>query len=260
MFWRDFFYFSKGERSGLIVLLSIIVVAVTILFITKQKALKNEPPAIVTSSQTATPDSLTATAAAAPAPDSSNPAAPSASPNRSTTARQPATTPSSADTKETVRDRVNRLTSPNNSRPSYERVEKYAAGTVVELNTADTTSLKKVPGIGTAFANRIVNYRNSLGGFYSVLQLSEVYGIDEDRFADLKAWFTVDPSFIVPLEVNRISQDTLQRHPYISYAQARVIIQLRRQKGQLNGWENLQLLNEFTAADQSRLQHYLSFQ
>ncbi|MDR0347890.1 MAG: helix-hairpin-helix domain-containing protein [Tannerella sp.] len=164
----------------------------------------------------------------------------------------------SAHKKESVSERVKRLTS--SSRPSYPRVEKFREGTVVELNTADTTMLKKVPGIGSAFAKRIVNYRNILGGYYSVIQLSEVYGIDEEKYNALAPWFSADPSLISRLDVNKFSQDSLRRHPYINYSQAKVIVQLRRLKGKLTGWENLLLLSEFAEVDRIRLQHYLSFE
>ncbi|MDR1880268.1 MAG: helix-hairpin-helix domain-containing protein [Tannerellaceae bacterium] len=139
------------------------------------------------------------------------------------------------------------------------RSRKYPAGTVVELNAADTTALKQVPGIGSAFSNRIVKFRTLLGGFYSVSQLREVYGIDEERYEALSPWFRVDSSLIVRLPVNRLPYDSLIRHPYIGFKQARVIERLRKQKGRLSGWENLCLLEEFTAEERERLARYISF-
>ena len=132
--------------------------------------------------------------------------------------------------------------------------------TIVELNTADTTILKKVPGIGSTFARRIIKYRELLGGFYSVSQLHEVYGIDEERYNTMKSWFSADLSLICQLIVNKVSMNDLQKHPYINYRQARIIGQLRKQKGKLTGWENFQLLEEFTDADRERLTPYLSFE
>lgn len=239
MSWRDFFYFSKGERTGLIVLLSIIVIAVTLLTITRQadpavKQKTAETTIAQPEKEGLTPEDTTSSEKKAEQKESSPPKA-----------------------QESVAQRVNRLTS--NSQPTYQRAEKYAEGTVVELNSADTTILKKVPGIGSAFAKRIVGYRALLGGYYSVTQLSEVYGIDEERYEAFLPWFTADPSLVKKLNVNAIPQDSLSRHPYISYAQAKVIMQLRRQKGKLTGWENLQLLNEFTDSDRARLQPYITF-
>lgn len=153
-------------------------------------------------------------------------------------------------------------TPPHRQSPAnaFARSEKFPPGSVVELNTADTATLKKVPGIGSVFASRIVQYRTILGGFYSVAQLREVYGIDEERYLSLQSWFHADTAFIAKLPVNRLPSDTLARHPYLSYKQARIIQQLCRQKGRLDGWENLRLLEEFTEADRERLSPYLSFQ
>lgn len=112
----------------------------------------------------------------------------------------------------------------------YTRTEKYAPGTLVELNTADTTILKKVPGIGSTFARRIIKYRELLGGFYDVSQLAEVYGIDEERYQALAPWFIADTLHIRRLEVNALSAATLRKHPYLDYRQAKAIEQLRKQK------------------------------
>ena len=267
MLWRDFFYFSKGERSGLILLLSIIVIAGTILYVNRtsepvpqQSDVQKTNEILISRDSTGNMslDSVsqrneTKNTGEAPTVStrttSSNPSSSGSTGRMSSDERN---------TRESVSERVNRLTS--NSQQTYVRVEKFEKGTVVELNTADTTILKKVPGIGSAFANRIVNYRTILKGYYSVTQLSEVYGIDEERYQALQSWFTADPALIQKIEVNQIAQDSLHRHPYLNYAQARVIIQQRRQKGKLTGWENLQLLNEFTENDKIRLQPYLSFE
>ena len=52
-----------------------------------------------------------------------------------------------------------------NERPVYQRPLKLEEGQTINLNTADTTQLKMVPGIGSYFARQIVNYRKRLGGF-----------------------------------------------------------------------------------------------
>ena len=261
MFWRDFFYFSKGERTGLIVLLSIIVTAITLLYITNRPEPVDKQNSNEASSNQNVAERILSTEAATPENEinsvaTNNPSESTMSATKTTNTTT--ATSSSRSARETVPERVNRLTS--YSQPAYVRAEKFTEGTIVELNTADTTTLKKVPGIGSAFAKRIVGYRALLGGYYTVTQLAEVYGMDDERYAALQPWFTVDPSHIHVIAINKIPQDSLQRHPYISYAQARVIIRLRNQKGKLTGWENLQLLNEFTDQDKSRLQPYLSFE
>ena len=267
MSWHDFFYYSKGERRGLIVLLCLITIAGILLILSNNREnsrdlelQQNNVNAHIKSDNSnndRNPESQ-------PEPEISSKT--SSSPDRNSRSDRNTSSNESAassynkpaEKKESVSERVERLTS--YSRPSYPRTEKFTEGTVVELNTADTTILKKVPGIGSTFAKRIVSYRNLLGGFYSVTQLSEVYGIDEDRYASLVQWFSADMDLISKIQLNVITQDSLNRHPYINYSQSRVIMQLRRQKGKLAGWENLQLLNEFTEADKIRLQYYLSFE
>ena len=273
MAWRDFFYFSKGERSGLIVLLCLITIAGILLLVNNNAAKHIESQTTnvnintnnnVNSRQTQSEkinqnnDNAVDLSEKIQSNDNSSNALPAVN-NNSISVSNNSKETESVNRTESISERVNRLTSTSRT-SSYERIEKYEEGTIVELNSADTTILKKIPGIGSTFAKRIVSYRNLLGGYYSVTQLSEVYGIDEDRYISLNQWFSADPMQISKIQINTMSQDSLQRHPYINYAQARVLIQLRRQKGKLTGWENLQLLSEFTESDRIRLQHYLSFE
>lgn len=234
MNWRDFLYFSHGERRALLVLLSLILISWILLFFTEKPL----------PSPLASP--------VAPFPDSVFNQPRGADPVAGSLRKRPFI--SSPKTNSASR----RHSSP--ARPSYPRIEKYPPGTRVELNTADTVSLKKVPGIGPAFASRIVKYRNLLGGFFSVEQLKEVYGIDENKFQALAPWFTVDTAYLRKVAVNRVSDSSFRKHPYLDYRQIGVLKQLKKQKGKLTGWENLLLLEEFSEKDRIRLRPYLSFE
>jgi DNA uptake protein ComE-like DNA-binding protein len=68
---------------------------------------------------------------------------------------------------------------------------------IVELNTADTTSLKQIKRIGSYMAKRIVEYRQKLGGFYSVEQLLDINGINEELYSCIAPYFIVDKGKIV---------------------------------------------------------------
>ena len=252
MSWRDFFYFSKGERNALILLLCLIAVAGIMLIWTNSPSSEPVATTPATSRQTQPETSVSTSDAQTDAISSDNSSVSSRQSVSSLTSSRQSSTP-----RESTSDRISRLTS---SQSSYPRTEKFATGTIIELNGTDTTTLKKVPGIGSAFANRIVKFRDLLGGYYTVQQLAEVYGIDEERYTALAPWFSADESLIRKLPVNSLSQDSLSRHPYINYRQARAIVRLRTQKKQLSGWENLVLLDEFTEQDKSRLLPYLSFE
>ncbi|SCQ20227.1 helix-hairpin-helix domain-containing protein [Tannerella forsythia] len=245
MDWRDFFYFSRGERRGLIVLLCLIALA-GILMLLKSPSSDQEQP---------THGDTTSVRQMSPANTSEGPADyPTAQPPRQPAGRP---RPAASRTHETTGERIKRLTDP---RPRYPRTQKLPQGSTLELNTADTTDLRKIPGIGSTFSKRIVKYRNLLGGYADVSQLAEVYGIDEEKYTALAPWFTVDPTRIRRLNVNRLPEDSLRRHPYIDYRQAKLMVRLRRQQGGLTGWHDLMLLEEFTDADRHRLEPYLSFE
>ena len=245
MNWRDFFYFSKGERRALIVLLCLITISwIWLLWSDKKQA---SPTETMHLQQSKTENRVII---------GNNPPKPLGdSVQQKTPVSTPLSTvsPKSSKTRPTFRGKRTKPT-------SFPRTKKFPRGTLVELNMADTTTLKKVPGIGPVFANRIVKYRNLLGGFYAVSQLREVYGIDEERYQALAPWFVADTAYLQKLKVNELPANLLRKHPYINYHQAKVIEKLRKQKGKLSGWENLRLLEEFTEADRQRLTPYLSFE
>lgn len=132
---------------------------------------------------------------------------------------------------------------------------KYPEGTLVDVNVADTTELKKIPGIGSGIAKAIVSYRSHLGGFYSLEQLKE---IDYVTPALLK-WFKLEPFSVRKLELNKMSLDQLRSHPYVDFYQAKVIVEHRRKKGPIKSLSQLALYEEFTEKDLKRLSAYISF-
>lgn len=141
--------------------------------------------------------------------------------------------------------------------PDYERVEKYADGTLVGLNTADTTELKRIPGIGRYYARKIVAYRERLGGFVSVRQVNEIEGLPPG----ISRWFVLGDSVkIRKIRINRDSFKTLVRHPYLSYEQTKAIVNYVRQYGRITSWRALSLYEEFTEDDFLRLTPYVSFE
>jgi DNA uptake protein ComE-like DNA-binding protein len=101
----------------------------------------------------------------------------------------------------------------------------------VELNNADTTELLQLEGIGSVYANRIIKYRNLLGGFYSVSQLLEVYNLPEETFKSLEPIISVDTLLIQKIRINFVEYTELLRHPYINKKQVEAVLYFRNQKG-----------------------------
>lgn len=133
--------------------------------------------------------------------------------------------------------------------------EKYPAGTVIELNSADTTELQKIPGIGSSIARQIIHYRQQLGGFYRIKQLEEI----QLRYQLLIPWFRIDTTLVRRIPVNSASVERLRRHPYINFYQARALVEHRRQTGPLHHLKPFVLLEEFTPDDLQRIAPYLDF-
>lgn len=132
---------------------------------------------------------------------------------------------------------------------------KLRPGQYVTLDDADTASLRKVPGIGRYYASRIVRYRNDLGGYVSVAQLSEIEGIPEAALS----YFRVTGGAVRKLNLNRLTLNELKHHPYINFYQARRIIDYRRLKGPLHSIDDLRLLKDFSQRDIERLRPYVEF-
>jgi competence protein ComEA len=63
--------------------------------------------------------------------------------------------------------------------------EKYFGSRRVNINQASQQALEKLPNIGPAMAKRIIDYRQSRGGFKSVGELKKVKGIGAKRLSQL---------------------------------------------------------------------------
>ncbi|MCL1939027.1 MAG: helix-hairpin-helix domain-containing protein [Candidatus Azobacteroides sp.] len=142
---------------------------------------------------------------------------------------------------------------------NYPKTEKLPVGSMIELNTADSLDLMKIPGIGSSFAKRIIAYRKLLGGYHRIEQLQEVYGMYEELYDRIIPYLSVDPNQIIRIQVNTSSLDKLKAHPYINFYQAKAILEMRKKKGKLTGIDELKLLEEFTPEDWVRIAPYLEF-
>ena len=110
----------------------------------------------------------------------------------------------------------------------YERLESFIDIPRLELNSADSTALVELRGIGPYYARRILSYRDSLGGYYATEQLLEIRGIDSTRYAGLAESIRADSSLIHPLRIWELPEDSLARHPYLGKQAAHSIARYRR--------------------------------
>ena len=130
---------------------------------------------------------------------------------------------------------------------------------VSEQAGTTTDPVKKrmeIPGIGPVRAKKIVDYRRSLGGFHSIAQVHEAYDLPEH----LGDWVHISTPMVEKLYINKVSLSALRAHPYLTFYQARAIVELRKREGNIRSIRQLLFLDEFTEADIARLSPYLSFE
>lgn len=140
-------------------------------------------------------------------------------------------------------------------KPVRAKAFKYPEGTLVDVNVADTAELKKIPGIGSGIAKAIVAYRERLGGFYSLEQLEEIDYITPA----LMVWFTLEDPSVRQLKINEAGLDKLRAHPYLNFYQAKTIVEHRKKRGPIKNLSQLSLYEEFTEKDLKRLSAYITF-
>ena len=130
---------------------------------------------------------------------------------------------------------------------------------LVELNGADTTALISVNGIGSKSAAEIVKYRELLGGYHSVEQISELKCVTEQNYEKILQQIFCDSCEIRKIDINFAAPKVIARHPYVSATALRKIIKQRQLKG---GWSRIEEMvedNILSEDEAKRLAPYLWF-
>ncbi|MFZ9660269.1 MAG: ComEA family DNA-binding protein [Chitinophagaceae bacterium] len=145
---------------------------------------------------------------------------------------------------------------------TYTKIEKDISrlhtDQIVDINKADTNALIDLPWIGHKLANRIIVFRNLAGGFHSVEQLSDIYGLEDSILLKIKKYLIATGN-VRKIQINNITEDSLVKHPYINKSQARSIIQYRQMHGPYVNMEQLKMLHNIDESTLVKLQPYLEF-
>ena len=140
-------------------------------------------------------------------------------------------------------------------RDTFPRQVKLRVGQTIDINTADTSQLKLIPGIASKRAARIVAYRKTVGGFVSVEQAMEATELPDS----VLKYMTVTSQPVQKINVNKLSVQQLMKHPYLNFYQAKAINEYRRDKGALHSMEELSRIEGFRPTDIDRLRPYVEF-
>lgn len=145
---------------------------------------------------------------------------------------------------------------------SYKRIAKqpkqFRQPKIIEINTADTTAFIQLPGIGSKLASRIVLFREKLGGFYSVKQIAEVYGLKDSVYRKILPYLRCNAASVKKLHINVVGKDELKQHPYIRWKIAEAVVAYREQHGIFDSFNDLIKINLIDSVVLTKMIPYLS--
>lgn len=129
---------------------------------------------------------------------------------------------------------------------------------LININDADTTAWINLPGIGSKLASRIISFRNKLGGFYSIEQLKETFGLQDSVFQKIKPFLQISGD-VKKININTATKEDLKTHPYIKWNIANAIVEYRNQHGSFQSMNDLKKVSLVTEEVVGKLQAYLEF-
>lgn len=147
---------------------------------------------------------------------------------------------------------------PNTTPTTY--LSKPPAGnkySIVEINNADTAQFIALPGIGSKLANRIVVFREKLGGFISVDQVGETFGLPDSTFQKIKPRFQLGTGSIKKININSADINILKNHPYIRWQIANAIVNYKAQHGNFSKLDQLKNIHIITDEIFNKMVPYL---
>lgn len=143
------------------------------------------------------------------------------------------------------------------TKPSYTKKEIKP----LYINKADAATFQSLRGIGPSYSKRIINFRESLGGFISIAQVGDVYGLPDSTFQAILPFLLLDENTEVQgIKINSVDKETLAAHPYISKRKAAAIIKYRDRHGDFQSADDIQKLYALTDQDKKRIIPYLDFE
>jgi DNA uptake protein ComE-like DNA-binding protein len=130
----------------------------------------------------------------------------------------------------------------------------------IDINTADSMTIVKLPGIGPVLSVRIIKYRRLLGGFARVEQLKEVYGLPAETYEIIKGRVYADSVQISRININSATYKEILRLPYFEKYEVTAILKYRELKGRITGINDLTDNNLITIEKAIKVRPYLKFE
>lgn len=130
----------------------------------------------------------------------------------------------------------------------------------IAINSADSAQFIRLKGIGPVLSSRIIKYRNGLGGFYSINQIAEVYGVKDSIFENFKHHLILDTLYLKRIAINLATAEELKAFPYFKWKHANAIVKYRKQHGAYNTIDDLYKVILLDSATIRKIEPYLKFE
>ena len=132
---------------------------------------------------------------------------------------------------------------------------------LLDLNTADSTALVEISGIGPGTARNIVKYRSLIYFFDDIAQLTEVWGIRPENLERMTPYLTVSDSrkAMPHLRINEMTVDEMGRHKYLGFKEAKILVAYREMHGPYADFTALQQVQGIAPEKLEKLRPYWVF-
>lgn len=131
---------------------------------------------------------------------------------------------------------------------------------LIDLNNCDSALLGTLPGIGPVLSVRIIKYRKLLGGYVSVEQLKEVYGLPPETFDRIKGRLYADTSVIEKTRINSAGYRELSRLRYLDKYEVTSILKYRELEGRIRNMNDLTANKLISTEKAEKIRPYVSFE
>jgi competence ComEA-like helix-hairpin-helix protein len=130
---------------------------------------------------------------------------------------------------------------------------------VMDINTATVEDLKEISGIGETLSNRIIKFRDRLGGFLVNEQLYDVYGLEPEVVErTLLRYQVLQVPAVNKIDINMATEVELSKLVYINKELAKHIIIYRNEQGPFSSLDELTNVTTFPKDRIGRIKLYLT--
>lgn len=142
---------------------------------------------------------------------------------------------------------------------TYNKVPYKRKWETIDINLADSIAFESLPGIGPTLAQRIVRFRDNLGGFFTINQILEIYGMKDSVFQLIQPRLACTGN-VQRILINQADVNTLNKHPYINFQEAKAIVNFRAQHGYVKQPDELLQLILLNDQWLQKIKPYLNFE